>query len=123
MAPKTKNIINWVLAGLIGLIFIGSGAGKMLAGEQTIKMAQDFGISVQAITLLGAIEIISALLFIYPRTGMVGTLLLVAYMGGAIATHLQQGQPLIVPMVIETFIWIAAIIRFPELSTGLMGRN
>lgn len=123
MTTKSRNIINWVLAGLVGLIFIGSGLGKIFAGDQAIQMAKDLGITAETVTVLAIIEIVLGLLFIYPRTGISGTLLLAAYMGGAIATHLQQGQPLIAPCLIEAFVWIAAMVRFPELSSRLLDRK
>ena len=87
MTTKTKNIINWVLAGLVAFIFIGSGVNKLMGSAEALKMAQDFGISASAFSILGTIELIAVALFLYPRTGILGTLLLVAYMGGAIATH------------------------------------
>lgn len=37
MTPKTKNIIAWILAGLLALVFIGSGITKLLGVEMQIK--------------------------------------------------------------------------------------
>jgi hypothetical protein len=49
-----------------------------------------------------------------------GSLLLAAYMGGAIATHLEHGQSIVAPCVIQTFLWIVAIYRFPELKSRIL---
>jgi uncharacterized membrane protein YphA (DoxX/SURF4 family) len=122
MTTKTKNIINWVLAGLVGFIFIGSGANKLMGSEEALKMAQDSGISASEFTTLGVVELIAVLLFIYPRTGILGTLLLVAYMGGAIATNLEHGQSIVAPVVISTFVWIVAVVRFPELTNRILNK-
>jgi hypothetical protein len=73
--------------------------------------------------LLGVVEIISVLLFIIPRTGILGTLLLAAYMGGAIATHLEHRLPLFLPIIIQCLVWITAAIRFPELSKRFTNNN
>lgn len=115
MTSKTKTIIDWVLAGIVGLLFIASAAGKLAGSQQTVEMAQNLGISAATFKILGVIELLSAILFIIPRTGVLGTLLLAAYMGGAIATHLQHGLPLAPVIIIEALVWIAAIVRFPEL--------
>lgn len=56
-------------------------------------------------------------------TPILGTLLLAAYMGGAIATHLEHGQSIIAPCVIQAFVWIVAVYRFPELRTRLFGQT
>ena len=121
MSEKTKNIINLVLAGLVGFIFIGSAMSKFMANDEAIIMAQAMGIDASSYKIIAVVELISILLFIYPRTGIVGTLLLVAYMGGAIATHLEHGQSIIAPCAIAAFVWIVAVVRFPELKQRLFG--
>lgn len=121
MTDKTKKIINWVLTGLVAFIFIGSAMGKFFANEEALNMAQAMGLSSSTYKLIGAVEILSIALFIFPRTGVLGTLLLAAYMGGAIATHLEHAQPIIAPCVIQAFLWIVAVVRFPELKQRLLG--
>ena len=123
MSDKTKNIIHWVLAGLVAFIFVGSAISKFTADEEALKMASTFGLDSTANFTLGAIEMACVILFVIPRTGMLGTLLLAAYMGGAIATHLEHGLPVIAPCAIQAFIWIAAFVRFPELSRRILGRG
>jgi hypothetical protein len=120
MSDKLKKIIYWVLTGLVAFVFVGSALGKLTADADALKMAEGFGLNAQNYTILGVIEIISIILFIIPRTGILGTLLLAAYMGGAIATHLEHGQSVIAPCVIQTFLWIVAIYRFPELKSRLL---
>lgn len=115
MSSKTKSIIQWSLAGLVGFIFIGSGFVKLSGTEDSLQMAKGLGISVSSLSILGVIEIIAAVLFLVPRTGVLGTLLLIAYMGGAMATHLVIGESFVFPAVIQAIIWIVACLRFPEL--------
>jgi hypothetical protein len=120
MEAKTKNIINWGLAGVVGFIFIGSATGKLLGAEETIQMAKGIGLTPETFKILGAVELLSVLLFLFPRTGIVGTLLLAAYMGGAMATHLTHGISIVAPSVIEAIIWVVAMVRFPELKSRLL---
>jgi hypothetical protein len=123
MTTKTKNIINWSLAGLVGFIFIGSAITKLMGGADALKMAEGIGISPSNFTTIGVVELISIILFIIPRTGVLGTLLLVAYMGAAICAHLTHGLPIGAPMSIAAFVWIAAVVRFPELQSRLFGKT
>lgn len=122
MTQKNKNIINWILAGVVGLIFTGSGIGKLSGGEEAAQMAGSIGLTLADLKILGAVELISAVLFIIPRTGVLGTLLLAAYMGGAMATHLEHGLPVWAPAIIQAIIWIVAVIRFPELRSRLFNK-
>jgi hypothetical protein len=123
MTTKTRNIINWVLAGLVAFIFIGSAVSKLTANAEALAAAAKFGLSAGTYTMLGIIELIAVALFLYPRTGILGTLLLVAYMGGAISTHVAFDQPLMAPIAIAAFLWITAAVRFPELTTRILGKN
>jgi hypothetical protein len=120
---NTKKITYWVLTGLVSFVFIGSSIGKLTANPEAVKMGAEFGINSSAYFTLGLIELLSVLLFIIPRTGIVGTLLLAAYMGGAIATHLEHGQSVIAPCVIQAVLWMVAVYRFPELRTRILSKQ
>ena len=117
---KTNKTIAWVLTGLISLAFLGSAVGKFMANEEALKMAETFGIDAKTYLMIGVIELICLLLFIIPRTGILGTLLLAAYMGGAIATHLEHGESIIAPCIVEAFLFLVAFYRFPELRNTLL---
>lgn len=94
-----------------------------MANEEALKMASNFGLDAGSFKMLGVVELIAALLFLYPRTGVLGTLLLASYMGGAIATHLEHGESIVAPCVIQAFLWIVAVFRFPELKSRIMSNN
>ncbi len=121
MSPKTKQIISWVLAALVGALFLFSASGKLMASEEGVKMAAKFGLDASTFQMIGVLELISVILFLIPRTGVLGTLLLAAYMGGAIATHLEHGDSIVVPCIIQAFVWIVAVFRFPELKSRIIG--
>ncbi len=123
MSDKTRNIIGWILAGLLGFVFIGSAMSKFTASAESLAAITKIGLNTTSFAVIGVVELISITLFLIPRTGILGTLLLVAYMGGAIATHLEHGEPFIAQAVIEAIVWITAVIRFPELTTRFFGKK
>jgi len=59
------------------------------------KYLAGFGLDANTYTMLGVVALLCFFLFILPRTGILGTLLLTAYMGGAIASHLEDGVSLL----------------------------
>lgn len=118
MSSKTKNIIGWVLAGLVSLAFVGSGIMKLTNGNA--EMAKSLG-GESNMLILGVLELVMVVLFLYPKTGVVGALLMMAYMGGAMTVHLTTGQPIAIPTVIQCLIWITSAVRFPELLSRLKG--
>lgn len=114
-----NNILNIVLTALVSLIFVASGFFKLMPpADKAAEMAKGVG-GATNLTLLGILEISMVVLFIMKRTGVLGSLLLIAYMGGAIAVHLTTGQPLLVPILIQAFVWIVSAYRFPELKQRL----
>ena len=45
MTQKTKNILLWILTGLVGFIFIASDAGKLLANADALAMDSNIGLT------------------------------------------------------------------------------
>lgn len=119
MSQKTIKRSGWILTILLGLLFALSAFMKLSQNETALAQAASLGIDADTYRLLGIVEVISLVLFIVPRTGVLGSLLFIAYMGGAIASHLQHQQPITVAVIIQVLIWIAVAFRFPELLQRL----
>ena len=110
---KGRKISGWVIAGLITALLLFSAMGKFMMPE----MAENFtkwGLDDWRI-IIAVGEIISALLFLLPKTNIFGAFLLSAHLGGAIVTHMSNGEPFIVQSVILILIWVTAFVRNPEL--------
>lgn len=120
MSQKTINVIGWTLTILLGLLLTMSAFMKLTKNEDAIVQAASVGIDAATYQLIGVIEIISLILFIIPRTGILGTLLLVAYLGGAIVTHLEHQQPIVMAVIVQSLLWVTAVVRFPELRHRLI---
>ena len=120
MSQKAIKITGWVLTIVLGLLFTMSAFMKLTGNEEALAQASSMGIDAATYQFIGIVEILSLLLFIMPRTGVIGTLLLVAYMGGAIVTHLQHQQPIAMAVTIQILLWITAFVRFPELKQRLL---
>lgn len=87
----------------MAFIFIGSTISKLTANEETLTAAAKFGLKPNTYTFLGILELVAVVLLLYPKTGILGTLILVAYMGGAICLHLTSAQPLTAPIIRHLF--------------------
>ncbi|NCI51795.1 DoxX family protein [Sediminibacterium roseum] len=123
MSQKTRTIVGWSLTALVALVLLMSASMKLKGGEELARNAAMVGLTAKAMFYIGLLELVSLALFIIPRTGVLGTLLLAAYLGGAIVTHLEHGQPAFMPVAVQCMVWIAAVIRFPELGRRLVGKQ
>ncbi len=108
---KTAKIASWIIAGLLTGLFAFSATGKLfLHPEQMAQMhLADWRV------IIGIGEITSALLFLFPRTNIYGTLLLSSYMGGAIILHMTTGISIGLPSVVLILVWVVGFLRNPEL--------
>lgn len=119
-STKAIRLTGLVFTVVLGLLFTMSAFLKLTLDETTIAQASSFGMDATTYQFIGIIEIISLILFIIPRTGILGTMLLIAYLGGAIVTHLQHQESFATPVIIQIILWITAYIRFPELRQRLL---
>lgn len=123
MSQKTIKIVGWGLTIILAFLITMSAFMKLTQNETAVAQAAQFGINANTYLFIGIIEIVSLLLFIIPRTGVFGTLLLAAYFGGAIVTHLQHQQPVIIAVMVQVILWITAFTRFPELRQRIIAPN
>ena len=102
--------LGWVLSGL-AILFLGTDAGaKMLVPAMMaaytppqLRIPADPGLY----RLLGAILALSTALYAIPRTAVLGAILLTGYLGGAIATHLIAGSPLVSNTLFGAYLGLA----------------
>jgi len=110
---KGRKITGWIMAGILTAMLLFSAMGKLTMPEMTENFIK-WGLG-DWITIVAIGEIVSVLLFLFPRTSIFGLLFLSAHFGGAIVTHMSTGEPFIVQVCILLFIWITGFIRNPEL--------
>src|SRR3546814_9416774 len=69
--------------------------------------------------MLGLLLLIPTLLYIWPRTAVIGAILITGYLGGAIATHLRIGSPLFSHILFGAYLgvmlWAGLWLRSPAL--------
>jgi hypothetical protein len=120
---KSRVITERVITGIIVAVVIMSAIYKLVsnADSEGAKNFVKWGLGSQ-IKLFGAIELLLGIIFLIPRTFSVGVLLLTSYFGGAIATHIEHGEPqnLVVPAIILALIWIVSYLRNPDMFSSLL---
>ena len=109
---KTRRIAGWVVTILASIAPAWGVIGKFTSAEMQANMAS---IGFEPYTKIVAIgELIAVVLFIMPRTGRIGVLLMTALMGGAVASHLGHGQSIGLQSTVLVLVWVATLIRYPE---------
>ncbi|MET0182136.1 MAG: DoxX family protein [Caulobacterales bacterium] len=84
-----------VLTGLFALFIFGASvAPKFFMPSMAEAAITPLGWSASYVTLIGIIELSCLILYLYPRTSLLGAVLFMGLFGGAIASHLRAGSPL-----------------------------
>jgi hypothetical protein len=98
-----------------------SGVMKIFASgnpdSEMFKLFIKLGLEGKLI-LSAAGELASALLFLIPKTSSLGTLLLSAHFGGAIATHMEHGEAYFPVVIILFLMWVTSYLRNPEMLSS-----
>jgi DoxX-like family len=106
-----KTIAGWVLHGLVGGAMLLAGSAKVL-GLFPPEQVEKLGLSVP-IQVIGAGELVSAILLLVPRTASLGVLLTSGFWGGAICLHMSKGEPFVLQSVFLLLNWMGAFLRVP----------
>lgn len=106
---KKQVIAGWVLSVLVILFMLFDGIIKFLKPAEVITTTVDeLGYSEQHIFTLGVLALTATLLYAIPRTSILGAILLTAYFGGAIASHLRIDNPIFTHTLFTVYIGIFA---------------
>jgi len=106
-----KTVAGWVLHGLIAGMMLLAGSAKVL-GLFPPEQVEKLGLSVP-IQVIGAGELVSAILLLVPRTASLGVLLTSGFWGGAICLHMSKGEPFVLQSTFLLLTWVGAYLRVP----------
>src|SRR6478609_9429245 len=84
---KKARIIGWIMTILPTLMFVFSGAMKFTQNPEVQKGFEHLGWPTNLAIRLGILELTCTIIYLFPRTAVLGAILLTGYLGGAIATH------------------------------------
>jgi uncharacterized membrane protein YphA (DoxX/SURF4 family) len=121
---KVHRTIASVFIILIALFFIFTSYFSLSHNPGAVNQMEGMGFNNNTITLVGVLELISGLLLLLPFTRSVGLLMASAYLGAAIATHLEHDQLTMsaLPATVLAVLWIAASMRHPQVLTACRGK-
>src|SRR5688500_5662518 len=106
---------GWVLSALPALLLILAGVLKLMKPD--VKEFERLGYTFPRHPLtIGIIEIVCAILYLIPRTSVLGAILLTGYLGGAVATHVRIGDPSwFMPIIPGVLLWLGLYLREARL--------
>lgn len=83
-----------IVSGLVTLFLLFDGGIKLVPLDIVIETSRQMGIPEHLARTLGVLTLAGALLYAFPRTAVLGAILLTGYFGGAIYAHVRIDSPL-----------------------------
>jgi hypothetical protein len=130
MAENTttnKRIIaGYVISTIPVLFLLMDGIMKLFKPAVVVIGTVELGYSESVIVPLGIVFTACTILYVIPRTAVLGAVLLTGYLGGAIATHVRVGAPVfnvIFPVIVALFIWGGLYMRDARVAELLPFRS
>ena len=126
-SAKKRSIAGYVLTGLVAAFLTFDTVMKLLQLAPAVQGTTELGYPAGTVVVIGAIELVCLVLYLIPRTSVLGALVLTGYLGGAIATHVRVGSPLpthtLFPIYVALMVWGGLYLRESRLRPLLPFRT
>jgi hypothetical protein len=104
---------------VVAFLLMDSGM-KIAAVQPVLKAGAELGFpGVAMARTLGVVLLLCTLLYVVPATSVLGAILVTAFLGGAVATHVRMGSPLFTHVLFGVYagvlMWGGLVLREPRL--------
>src|SRR5579862_1690022 len=110
---------GWILSGIVIAFMVFDAGGTLLAIESIRKATLETGYPLGPMWLVGTLALICLVLYAIPATCVLGAIVLTAFLGGAITTHLRVAETLtpemILSLILGVLAWGGLWLRDPRL--------
>lgn len=112
-----------VISALPALFLLIDGAMKLVKPAFVVEATVQLGYPESVILGLGIVLTACTVIYVIPRTAVLGAILLTGYLGGAVASHVRLGDPLFThilsPVYFGALIWGGLFLRDERISKHL----
>ncbi len=103
-----------VITALVGLFMLVDAVMKFIKPQVVVEGTVKLGYPESVIVGLGVVLLASTILYMIPRTSVLGAILLTGYLGGAVATHVRVGDStfsILFPVIFGALVWGGLFLR------------
>ncbi|MEQ1949711.1 MAG: DoxX family protein [Bryobacteraceae bacterium] len=115
-----------IIAGFTTLFLLMDGVMKLIQPRVVVETTVGLGYPASSITGIGTALLLCTILYLIPRTAVLGAILLTGYLGGAVATHVRVQAPLfniLFPVLLAVALWAALVLQNPRLQALLWNQE
>lgn len=108
------RVVSWLMAAFL----LVDGVAKLFKPGPVVEGTVKLGYSESTIVPLGIVLIACTILYLIPRTAVLGAILLTGYLGGAVATHVRAADgvfPIVFGVTLGALVWLGLYLRDARL--------
>lgn len=106
---------GYVMSALPVLMLLFSSILKLVKPASVVEGFAHLGYDESVALGLGLVELLSTVLYVIPRTSVLGAILLTGYLGGVTATHLRIGESFHMAVLLGVLVWGGLYLRDERL--------
>ncbi len=117
---KRMLLAGRIITGFVSLFLLADGVLRTAHFAPYVEGLVQFGYPAHLATPIGLTLTLCTLLYLVPRTAVIGAILLTGYLGGATATHVRVEDPnFLFAAVFGVLVWAGLYLREPRLRALL----
>ena len=117
--PSKVRKAGIVISGLVAAFLAFDAAGKLAAVPQVKEGTQALGFPAGQALIMGIVLTVCVVVYVIPRTAVLGALGITAYLGGAVTANMRVESPLLTHTLFAVYLgvlmWAGLAMRRPEL--------
>lgn len=122
--PTTMSVwAGRILSALVVIILIADASVNLFAPQLIKAEMSASGFPVELAPVLALLMLLCAALYAYPRTSVLGAILVTGFFGGAICLHLRMGEigspPQLISLLIGVLAWLGLFLRDAKVRAVL----
>jgi DoxX-like family len=120
-APTSRaaRLTGLVITGLVALFLLFDSVTKLLQLQAVVDATAQMGFPVWTVPVIGGTLLVCLVLYLVPRTAVLGAVLLTGYLGGAVCAQLRIEAPLfanvLFPVYTGVLVWLGLYLRSAAL--------
>lgn len=115
-----------IITGLVVLFLAFDGVTKILQLTPVVKASEKLGIAADLLLGIGVLLLTCTVIYLIPKTTILGAILLTGYLGGATAIHVSARSgafPVAFSIVFGVLVWVGLVLREPRLLSLILLRH
>lgn len=112
---RTASRVGLAISALVVLFLLFDAVSKLIGIPEVVAATGELGFPAATVPVIGGVLLACVVLFVLPRTAVLGAVLLTGYLGGAACAQLRIEAPLfstlLFPVYLGILMWAGLYLR------------